>query len=365
MINPLEHLDSLFAGLSILSVGGGGPPQWGRIMLEADLKANRPPTIVKADQVPDDATVISGGIMGSTKLLAGLDFQALTQRWDQRFELQIGLELMQKAIGKPVDYLIPFEMAGMNTPLILTMGARLGIPVIDGDATGRAVPETQMNSFVGHGFSLTPMPVVDDRGNAIVVFQGEAPTFPDLMGRHMITSASGWGANLHHPLSGSQLKQSLIPDTLSKAIALGEKTLQARRLNQDPLPVIAEALNGRHVHTGTIESIQEEEWQGFYFTRVALSGNARISIKNETMALFLDGKPAAIFPDLICILDPKTGRGLMNDELQPGQEVAVILAACHPRMRRAVNSEIGKTAFSPVRYGEPDLVYRPLEELLG
>ena len=86
---------------------------------------------------------------------------------------------------------------------------------------------------------------------------------------------------------------------------------------------------------------------------------------NEAMLLSLDGKTAVIFPDLICMLEPETGRGLMSVELHTGMEIAVLGVPCHPRLREAVQDETGRRSFAPARYGYPELDYRPMEELAG
>jgi DUF917 family protein len=86
-------------------------------------------------------------------------------------------------------------------------------------------------------------------------------------------------------------------------------------------------------------------------------------IKNETMFLAIDDRPRAYFPDLVLMLEPSTGRGLMSVELRVGSPVALVVVPCHPRLRRAVLSGTADEAFSPARYGRPQDRYRPLEEL--
>ncbi len=359
-----DNIEHLLEGLAILGTGGGGSPEWGRAILEHDLELGRTVTLVNPEDVPDDATVASGGFMGSVKVLDQIRPQDLVKRWDERFELEEAFRLMAKTIGRSIDYIVAFEMGGLNTPVILTLGARTGIPVIDGDGLGRAAPETQMVSFIGHGVSLTPMPLVDAAGNAIVVHYGVESTFPDTIGRWMITRGGGLGANAHYPMSGAQLKRCVIPNTITQATQLGAALAMARLQKADPVQTVADQLGGKHIHSGTIQSIQEGEWEGFYFTNVSLSGGAKLIIKNETMALFLDGKPVTIFPDLICILDPATGRGRMSANLKVGDEIALVVAPCHPRLRQAMASEVGRIAFSPARFGQPDLKYTPIEVLL-
>jgi DUF917 family protein len=82
------------------------------------------------------------------------------------------------------------------------------------------------------------------------------------------------------------------------------------------------------------------------------------------MALFIDGRPAAIFPDAVYLLEPGTARGIMSIQLAPGMSVELLGAPAHPRLRAAATgTPEGRAAFSPARYGRPDLEYRPIEEL--
>jgi hypothetical protein len=363
MITP-ENTEAFLEGLAILGTGGGGSPDWGRRIMRHDVEQGRSATFVEPEDVPDGALVASGGIMGSVKVLDQVDPDELLRRWDQRFELADAFRLMERTIGRKVDYVVPFEAGGLNTPVILSLGARTGIPVINGDGLGRSAPETNMVSFIGYGVSLTPMPLIDAQGNQVVVLHGTENTYADRLGRWVVTHGGGLGANSHYPMSGAQLKRSVVPHTLSKALALGERVLEARRAGTDPVAAAADELGGRHLHTGMLESIVADEWEGFYFTRALLSGGIEIVIKNEAMALFVRDRPAAIFPDLVCMLDPHSGRGLMSADLKPGDEIALIVTACHPRLRGALDSSEGRAAFAPARFGRPELVYRPLEELL-
>ncbi len=359
-----ENIGAFLEGLAILGTGGGGSPEWGRVIMENDLEKGRAAKIVKPEDVPDDATVASGGIMGSVKVLDKINPQDVVAGWEKRFELTEAFKLQVETIGKEIDYIVAFEMGGLNTPVMLSLGARTGIPVIDGDGLGRAAPETHMISFIGYGVSLTPMPLVDAAGNAVVVRYGIENTFADLLGRWMVTRGGGMGANCHYPMSGKKLKETVIPHTISGALALGEKVFKARTEKIDPVAVIAKYVGGQHIHTGVIQKTEENEWEGFYFINARLSGGAELVIKNENMVLFINEKPVTVFPDLILGLDPKTGRGLMSADLNVGDEMALVVAPCHPRLRGALKSKEGQNAFSPARFGQPGLVYKPVEELL-
>lgn len=363
-------IDPLLEGLAIFGTGGGGSPEWGKAIMRNDFAHGRHPRIIPLDEIADDAMVVSGGIMGSVKKLEEFGTEAIMAHWEERFELEAVTRVMESILGKKIDHMVPFEVGGLNTPVVLSLGARLGIPIIDGDALGRSAPETQMTSFIGHGVSLTPMPLIDYNGNVVIVQSAVDPTYPDQLGRWVVTNGGGLGANNHYPMTGRQAKGAVVPGTISKALHLGRVVQRTRAQGGDPIAAVAAEVQGVRLFTGAITRLDEEEKLGFYFTIATIQGKgasegqtARLVIKNETMLLEVGGKVQAMFPDLVLLLDPVTGRGLMSVELRPGAEVALVGTPCHPRLREAVYSEVGAKAFSPARYGRPDLTYRPLEGL--
>lgn len=367
-----DEIAPLMEGLSIFGTGGGGSPSWGRAIMEGDLARGREYRLITPEEVPDDAVVVSGGYMGSVKVLDAMGFEQVVESWETRFELQEALSVMEEILRRKVDYLVPFELGGLNTPVVLSLGARLGIPVVDGDALGRAAPETQMTSFIGHGVSLTPMPLVDRAGNTIIVKGAVDPVYPDELGRWVITRGGGTGANNHYPMSGRQLKGAVIPGTVSKALEAGRAIAIARKEGRDPVGAFASFAGGRVVFTGVVSEVAGEDRAGHYLTSVAARGTGkdmgstmRLVIKNETMAGWIDDSLVALLPDLLCLLEPGTGRGIMSVDLHPGVEIVVVGVPCHARLRKALESPAGSAAFSGTRYGYPDLSYRPIEELLA
>jgi len=367
-----EEVEPLIEGLTILGTGGGGAPDWGREILRNEFARGRVMRIVAPPAIADDARVASGGIMGSTKIIDVLSFEDVVESWEDDFVLLRAFGAMAAHLGAPLDHVVPFEVGALNTPVIMSLCARLGIPMIDGDALGRSAPETQMTSFIGHGISLTPMPLVDALGNAIVVTHSVEPTYADEIGRWVVTKGGGLGGNSHYPMTGRQLKEAVVPNTVSLAREVGRALLSARASAADPVAAAAKTLSGRHLFTGTIERLDEQTQTGFYLISARLAGSgdwkgrsAELTIKNEVMLCRLEDRLAVIFPDLVCMLDPASGRGLMSTELRPGVSVALIGVACHPRLRAAAATPQGQKAFSPSRFGRPDLEYRPIEELLS
>ncbi len=366
-INPADQ-DALLRGLELMGTGGGGTVEFGRAIMDNDFRRGRSYTLVGLDEVPPDALVVSGGIMGSVKELDDTSPAEIVQNWEDSFEALSALEAMERHLGRKVDYLIPFELGGLNTPVILSLGSRAGIPVVDADGVGRAAPETQMTSFIGHGVQLTPMPLVDQTGNTVVVQKAQSPFFPDEVGRFIVARAGGMGANAHYPMSGAEMARAAIPGTISFSLRLGRKL---ERIT-DPEAVsslLADELNGQACFTGRAEELHEVEATGFFVQRALLKGTGRYAghsmellIKNEFMMASLDGQVGCVFPDLILVVNDR-GRGTMSAELARGDLVHIVVAPCHPRLRQAAKSALGKEALSPARFGAEGVSYRPVEEL--
>jgi len=367
-----EEIPALLEGLAILGNGGGGSPAWGRQILLNDLDHNRSWKIVDPKTIPDDWTIVSGGILASVTAIEAVEPAELIKSWEEVFPTIEVIRLTERWIGKKVNAFVPFEPGGLNSPLAMTVSARSDIVVIDGDGLGRAAPESQMTSFIGHGVSLTPMPLIDRYGNAVIVIDAQEPTFSDELGRWVVSRGSGLSANTLYPMSGKQLKESVIPGTFSRSLRIGKTVLEARKSQENVIPKLVEVLSAKELIQAKIEQMREEERAGFYFTVVSLGGigshkgkKGRLIIKNEAMLYLEDQGPRAMFPDSIYMLEPATGRGYMSVELKEGMDIAVLASPCHPRMRKAIKTATGRQSLGPSRYGYPDLEYRPIEELLA
>ncbi|HUQ79208.1 MAG TPA: DUF917 domain-containing protein [Patescibacteria group bacterium] len=368
-IDP-DEIAPLLEGLAVLGNGGGGSPDWGRQILENDLSRGRSWKIVDAEDIPDDWTVVTGGILASVKELAGLEFAEILQDWETQFLTMQALRLHEGLLGRKIDAFVPFEPGGLNSPLVLTVSARSEILAIDGDGLGRACPETQMTTFTGQGIGIPPMPLVDRRGRAIAVLDCEDSAFPDEIGRWVVSSGGGMGSNTCYAMTGRQLKDSVVPGTFSRSLEIGRALVKARAEDRDPVSAIATILAAESLFRGEITHLLEEDRLGFYVTKATLKGSgpnagstAEIVIKNEAMLLFIDGRPRAIFPDSIYMLEPSTGRGYMSVELRVGSPMSILGAPAHPRLRAAATSAKGATSLGPVRFGYGDLAYTPIENL--
>ena len=363
-----DDTESLLRGLGIMATGGGGSPEFGCAIIENDVKHGRCYDIAPSTQIPDNALVVSGGIIGSVKALESFSPREVVARWEEHFELLEAFRAMETYLGRKVDYLVPFELGGLNTPVIFSLAARLGIPVIDGDGIGRAAPETQMTSFFGHGVSIVPMPLVDWLGNVIIVKKANSPFFPDEVGRFVATHSGGIGANTHYPMTGFTARNVIVPNTISAALSLGRKVCSLSEPHEIA-KTVAKHVKGLIAFRGWIAEIKEHAVAGFLTREVKLEGVGRfdeqllkLTIQNEYMMASSDGRPICIFPDLIIVLN-ETGHGVMSVEMEVGQTVDVIFAPCHPRLREAALSKMGQAGLRPGRFGQQEKCDQPVESI--
>ena len=364
-----DDLNDMLVGVGILGTGGGGDPDtFGRPLVEWDIKKGREYRIIDPEEIRDDAFVVSGGYAGSVK--AAKSVQKMLEGWDTRFELLEAMRIMESIQNRKVDYVVPFELGGANTPVILSLAARAGIVTVDGDGLGRAAPETQMSTFLGHGISLTPMPFVDLEGNVLVVNHAAKPTYPDEIMRAAIVLNGGLGANTHYPMSGRQLKESVIPNTISLSIEVGRAVREALDAKKDPLEAFIQTVHGTEIFKGTIRTMHGEDRGGFYHVKATVKGldeyKAKIMevvFKNETMMAHINKRLVSVFPDLLCMLDATSGQGVMTANLRSGTKVVFVGIPAHERIRECLKTELGQQAFGAARYGYPNVKYRPIETL--
>lgn len=367
-----NNMDAFLEGAVLYGTGGGGEAAWGRSIMENDFARGRTYRFISPEDVPDDSFICSGGIMGSVASLGAISYEEVVDGWEAFFPLVEAIRTMERLCNRKVDYLIPFEIGALNSPVIFSAAARLGIPCIDGDAVGRAAPETQMSSFIGNGVDLYPMPVVDRNGNASVVLSADSPTYADEIGRLIVVKGGGMAANAHYSMSGAQMKQACVPGMMSKALEAGEAILAASNGDETAAAVRRIESEARMLFTGTIANIEGADRGGFYLTDVMLQGTgeaegktAKLVIKNETMAIWIEGELRCMFPDLILMVDSRTGKPIPTIELKKNRELILIGVPCPPAVFASLQSEKGTVAFGPARYGYDQLTYTPFRQLLS
>jgi len=368
-ILDVAQLPDLSRGATLLGTGGGGDPHIGRMMVEAAIAEYGPVTIADADEIDDDALVISTAMMGAPTVMV--------EKIPKGDEAVRALRTLEHQLGRRADATIPMECGGINSMIPLVVGAVTGLPVIDGDGMGRAFPELQMETFGVYGVRASPMVVAGDHGETVLIDAGADNARVEWLARGCCIRMGGAALIAEYPMSGADAKRTAIHGTLSLGIRLGRAIREARERREHPVAALTTALSGtlyRHLRVlfeGKVVDVERRTVEGFTRGRASIAAfggtagagggaTARldISFQNENIVAELDGAVAAIVPDLICVLEADSGEPITCETLRYGQRVTVV-AISTPDMMRTPEA---LAVFGPACFGL-DRPFTPIEEL--
>jgi DUF917 family protein len=356
-----KNLEDLALGSVFLATGGGGDPYVPRLIAEQAIKQFGAVDVINPNDLNDDAYVVTIGAVGaptvSLELLPSVEDAAKT------------LAAFEKHVGRKVDAVASFEIGGGNSLIPIVAAAGRGIPVIDGDGMGRALPEAQMMSYAIAGVKPTPALAYDYAGN-IATFSTSTTEVYERHIRSFAMSAGGMITSAEHPMTGRQLKDSIIPGTLGFSIKLGQTLRKNRGLATDMLAPLQALFNTsiygecRLIFTGKVIDKATRIVGGYDVGEATIESfetkeePLKVSIKNEYLLAQVGDKVITSVPDLIVIVDYETSTPINAERLRYGQRVAVFAVGC-PAFYR---SKDALKAVSPRCFGF-DLDYVALEDI--
>jgi DUF917 family protein len=357
----VSDLDDLTLGSVFLATGGGGDPYIPQLIAEQALAEYGPVSIVDPQDLADDAFVVTIGGVGaptvSLELIPSIDEAANT------------LLAFEAHVGRKVDAIASFEIGGANSLIPLVAAAGRGIPVVDGDGMGRALPEAQMMSYAIAGVSPTPAVAYDYAGNQCTFSTSSTEVYERHI-RSFAMAAGGMITTAEHPMTGAELKGSVISGTLSFSIELGRILHQNRGQVGQLAPVLASVFEDsiygqcRMIYQGKVIDKATRIVGGYDIGEATIQSfdghadNLNVSIKNEYLLARVGDRVVASVPDLIVIVDYETGTPINAERLRYGHRVGVFAIGC-PDFYRSARA---LAVVSPRCFGF-DLDYVPLEEL--
>ncbi len=237
-IRNMRDGEALILGCLILGTGGGGWPDRGRSSLQAALAEGLELAWVDVDSIPDDALTITPYGMGS---VAPMSEAAEDEIRDVGLKDAFPTGSMVQAVkelgnylGRPIGAIVPSEPGASNLPEPLVTGARLGIPVVDGDYAGRCIPEEMQSTPFLNGKHSWPYSSVDRWGDIAIVTYTQNPHMLERLGKMLAVAAYGHTAIAATPLPGGEMKEVVVRGTVSRCMRIGEAILQAAIFRKRP-----------------------------------------------------------------------------------------------------------------------------------
>jgi hypothetical protein len=230
-----------------------------------------------------------------------------------------------------IGAIVAIELGGSNTPGAVVAAARLGIPAVDGDYTGRAIPEIPQTTPYLNDLPLWPISSVDKYGNLCVIKESVGYEMAERIGKFLAAASFGVAAQAGFLFKGSEMKRAVIPGTLSNCLKIGRTIRQERQAGRDPVKKTVSELHGWLLFEGKVSKKEWEDREGYYWGTHTIAGadafagrKLEIWFKNENHISWLDGKPYVTSPDMLIVVDRETGEPYANSAIAEGQHVAVI-----------------------------------------
>jgi hypothetical protein len=369
-LRTIQDCQDFISGCLFMGTGGGGGIDWGLGMLKSALADGLPLEWTDLADVPDDALTCTAYGMGSIapkgdETARAIEALGLTDRLGDAAMAEAVREL-GTYIGRPISVIVPSELGAGNTPAPLVTAMRLGVTCVDGDYAGRAIPDEMQGMPYLAGKDSHPMASVDHWGDIVIVKETANPFMFERIGKMLSVAAHGSCFQAATLLPAAEMKEIVVPGTLTRSFTLGRAIRAARESGADPIAAAIEATGGHRLFEGRVTKKDWEDRDGYMFGTTSIEGSGRFAghtmevwFKNENHVSWLDGTPWICSPDLVVIADRKTGEGFTNTLIDAGDEVAVVGI----RGLEAFRSERGLGCAGP-RYFGFDIDYRPIEELL-
>jgi DUF917 family protein len=362
-IDSYQDLQDMARGAVFLGTGGGGDPYIGELFVREQIKQGNFPVVISPEEVPDDAFVLCiAGTGAPTVIVEHLISEDTLLRLLSRAEAYFG--------RKP-DIIISAEMGGANSIFPLALSAITGIPVVDADGIGRAVPQMEMSAFSIYGASATPCVMVDDAGNTVIV-EAVSDRVAENITRHATLAMGSIAFCAAYPMSGAQFQKCAVKGTLALTLGIGRTIREAREGTGDVFQSLLDFLGAdqgrtaRILFDGKIADVTHETRDGWHWGLATLQ-NLRdeadrftLQIRNEFLIAHHNGRPVTMVPDLIAVLDRESAEPLTAEMLTYGQRVKVIGYSADPMLR----TKEGLVVMGPRMFGL-DEDYVSIEDLMA
>ncbi|WP_183154526.1 DUF917 domain-containing protein [Streptomyces shenzhenensis] len=323
---PPESVRALAVGAAFLGSGGGGRAEE-NVAQVARALAERPVALVGVEELDATAALCAVAQIGApligTERLGG-------------DELPTSVAGLEGALGRRITALVCLEIGGQNALVALSAAARLAVPLVDGDAMGRAFPGIHQTTLTLGGMAAVPMVCASPAGYTITLNGALPNDQAETVVRQALPALGGRAATALYPAAAEHYRHHLVRGSFTRCIALGTALLTwlARPEPSSPPDPALRDLGVELVHTGTIAAVD----RGLHGATVVARGFGaapggsvvRIDATTEFRRVLVDGRVVADLPDIIAVCDTRHGRVLTFDEVQPGLSVAVLRMPAPP-----------------------------------
>lgn len=366
-----QEVEDFVRGCTFMGTGGGGLPQNGIESLMSEIERGTEVGWVDVSEIPDNAMTVCPFLMGSiaphtTEIKEEMEGFGLTAlKYKEKETLGNAISALSKFTGKKIDAVVPIELGGANTAGGIAAGLINGCVVVDGDYTGRAIPEIQQTTPYLNNKPLWPVASVDHYGNVCYIEEAINYRMVERIGKLIASASYGLAGQAGFLIPAKEMKEIINAGTLSKCYEIGKMIREIRESGGDAVADVVAKLNGWVIARGTVTKKETEDKLGYYWGTHTIAGSGsdagntyKIWFKNENHVIWKNNQPYVTSPDIIIVVDAKTGEPYPNPLLAEGDEVCVIgLQAVE-----TFKTQKGIDILGP-RYFGFDIDYIPIEKI--
>jgi len=313
----------MVAGASVFSTGGGFEYSAQMKKITKLFKNDNTLSLLSLDELKDDDYICTAYGVGS----------ASNTNVDLSTALKKGLETMKQITNK--EFVGIFAGETNIEALVFETAITSGLPVIDADCTGgRAVPEIQFDNLFVVNKSILPLVAVTQKGDTAILRDSGDPEFIEKFVRTIATISKDSVAVIDHPMSVRDAKKYLTQDIFKRSLEVGEIIMSRQK---DKFDSIIKATNAIKLGEGIISKVALTDLDGFLEGTIQVkesSGNIyKFYVKNEILVCLKNGEVVATAPDIIALLDSRTGLGIHNSKIDTGTQVAILGVPASPLWR--------------------------------
>lgn len=320
-----EKLVNVIYGATFFGAGGGGSISSGMELLDSFSKNVELKVYPLSEMEDDEYSVMAAGL-GSPLAMKEKGFGP------EAISVVKGMMKVAEEAGKKVAYVYSGEQGGFNTMVPIYAALNAGLPLLDLDGNGRAVPELNTGLAPINDIPIDPLVLANSNGDLVV---GHPKDPLDSVACETIARSicMAYGMSVGFStwmMSKADHEKASVLGQISRDQQVGA-ILRDAETTADNLSHKLDTIGIKHkvYATGTISKIDVSVENGFDFGKTIITdadGKVyKVDFKNENL-IIRDAQDTALLvvPELIILIDTDAMKPLTNADTKEGQNVMLL-----------------------------------------
>jgi len=333
-----ESLRNILYGSTFLGAGGGGSPEVGTYLIDRIERETRGVkiTLLDATEMKDHGYAVMVAGIGAPRVIKEREFGVEAV---YAFDAIRNLHFLT---GKDICYLMAGELGGFNTVVPFYVAAKRGLPVIDADGNGRAVPELSTTLYNCYRIPVSPLVLANSNGDIGIFFLHDPFDHRSAeSSARAVTTAWGMSAAFATwVVSKEQIISSLVPGSISMCEKIGGIFREKSSSSIETLSAELGKFGIKELFVGRVAALKTVSKESFDIGLTMLEGlrdytgtSMEIYFKNENILAKLNDRVVAVVPDIITLVDMESLQPLTNADIKEGQGVVVYGLPSHGKWK--------------------------------